>query len=60
MLLASAALNLGRSVTLLVMLGVLAAAEIANAKARKGQPRPALVDAAAGLTVLNVLVATLW
>jgi hypothetical protein len=47
-------------VKLLVMLGVLAAAEIANARARKGQPRPALVDAAAGLTVLNVLVATLW
>lgn len=47
-------------VKLLVMLGVLAAAEIANAKAKKGDARPALVDAAAGLTVLNVLVATLW
>ena len=45
---------------LLVAIAVAACAEIAAARARKGEPKPALVDAAAGLTVLNVLVAVLW
>lgn len=48
------------AVKLLVALGVVASAEIANARARKGQPVPRLVDVAAALTVLNVLVAVLW
>jgi len=48
------------AVKLLVAIAVAACAEIAAARARKGEPKPALVDAAAGLTVLNVLVAVLW
>lgn len=47
-------------VKLLVALVVVAAAEIAAARARKGTPKPTLVDAAGGLGVLNVLVAVLW
>lgn len=47
-------------VKLLVALVVVAAAEIAAARARKGTPKPTLVDAAGGLAVLNVLVAVLW
>ena len=47
-------------VKLLVAIAVAACAEIANARARKGEAKPQLVDAAAGLTVLNVLVAVLW
>ena len=48
------------AVKLLVAIAVAACAEIANARAKKGNPNPTLVDAAAGLTVLNVLVAALW
>ena len=44
----------------LVAVAVAACAEIANARAKKGEGKPALVDAAAGLTVLNVLIAALW
>lgn len=47
-------------VKLLVAIAVAACAEIAAARAKKGESRPQLVDAAAGLTVLNVLVAVLW
>ncbi len=48
------------AVKLIVALAVVACAEIANSKARKGQPRPQLVDVAGVLTVVNVLVAFLW
>lgn len=48
------------AVKLLVAIAVAACAEIAASKERKGEPRPTLVDAAAGLTVLNILVAVLW
>ena len=48
------------AVKLLVAIAVAACAEIAAARARKGEPKPALVDAAAGLTVRNVLVVVLW
>ena len=47
-------------VKLIVALGAVAAAEIAAGRARKGDPKPTLVDAAGALGVLNVLVATLW
>lgn len=47
-------------VKLLVALGAVAAAEIAAARARKGDPKQTLVDAAGGLAILNVLVAVLW
>ena len=47
-------------VKLIVAIAVAACAEIANARAKKGSPAPTLVDAAAGLTVVNVLVAALW
>ena len=47
-------------VKLLVAIAVAACAEIAAAKAKKGELKPALVDAAAGLTVLNIMVAALW
>lgn len=45
---------------LVVALAVMACAEIAAARARKGTGRPVLLDAAAALTVVNVLVAVLW
>jgi hypothetical protein len=45
---------------LVVALAVVACAEIANARTRKGQGQPALTNAAFGLMVLNVLVAVLW
>lgn len=45
---------------LVVALAVVACGEIAAARARKGSAQPVLLDAAAGLTVLNVLVAVLW
>lgn len=48
------------AVKLLVAIAVAACAEIAAGRARKGQGKPELVDAAAGLTVLNVLIAVLW
>ena len=47
-------------VKLVVAIAVVAAAEMANAKAKRGDPRPQLVDAAGALGVLNVLVAVLW
>lgn len=50
-------------IKLLVAIGVAACAEMAAAKARKGGEGAnvgTLVDAAAGLTFLNVLIAVLW
>ena len=47
-------------VKLLVALGVVACAEIANARHRRGEPRLQLVDAAGALTLLNVFIAFLW
>ncbi len=47
-------------VKLLVALGVVAAAEIANARHRRGEPKLQLVDLAGALTILNVFVAFLW
>ena len=47
-------------VKVLVAIGVAACAEIANAKAKRGDLRPVLVNVAAALTILNVLVAALW
>ncbi|MFZ0528990.1 MAG: hypothetical protein WAL91_00465 [Propionicimonas sp.] len=47
-------------VKLVVALAVAACAEIAAARSRKGVDQPALVHAAAGLTLLNVLIAVLW
>ena len=45
---------------LVVALAVVACAEIASARTRKGQGQPVLVNAAFGLMVLNVCVAVLW
>ena len=47
-------------VKFVVAIAVVAAAEMANAKAKRGDHRPTLVDAAGALGVLNVLVAVLW
>ena len=47
-------------VKLLVAIAVVACAEIAAAKERKGQPRPQLVNAAGALALLNVAIAVLW
>ena len=48
-------------VKLLVAIAVVACAEIAAAKERKGDgARPQLVHAAGALALLNVLVAVLW
>ena len=47
-------------VKLLIALGAVAAAEIAVSKAKKGDLRTTLVNAAGALGVLNVLVAALW
>lgn len=47
-------------VKLVVSVAVVAAAEIAAARAKRGEPKPQLVDAAGALGVLNVLVAVLW
>ncbi len=47
-------------VKLLVAVAVVACAEIAAAKERKGQARPQLVNAAGALALLNVAVAVLW
>ncbi len=48
------------AVKLLVALAVAGCAEMARVRAGKGAPTPQLVHAAAGLTVLNVLVAVFW
>jgi hypothetical protein len=48
------------AVKLLVAIGVVACAEIANARHKRGEPKLQLVDAAGALTVLNVFVAFLW
>jgi hypothetical protein len=48
------------AVKAVVGLAVVACAEIANARAKRGQAVVPLVDVAAGLTVLNVVVAVLW
>lgn len=47
-------------VKLVVALAVVACAEIANAKSRKGESQSGLLNAALALTVLNVCVAVLW
>lgn len=47
-------------VKLLVAIAVVACAEIAAAKERKGQARPQLVHAAGALALLNVVIAVLW
>lgn len=46
-------------IKLIVAVTVVGCGEMANAKAKEGDPRPALVTAAAGLTGLNILVAVL-
>ena len=48
------------AVKLIVAIAVVAAAEMAGAKAKRNEHRPQLVDAAGALGVLNVLVAVLW
>lgn len=48
------------AVKLVISVAVVAAAEIAAGKAKKGEAKPQLVDAAGALGVLNVLVAVLW
>jgi len=48
------------AVKLVVALAVVACAEIANARGRKGAPQPLLLHAAAALALLNVLIAVLW
>ncbi len=53
--------NIKITVKLLVAIAVVACAEIAAAKERKGQEaRPQLVTAAGVLALVNVLVAVLW
>lgn len=47
-------------VKLVVALAVAACAEIANAKAKRNEDNATLVNAAFGLTVVNVCVAVLW
>ncbi len=47
-------------VKLLVAVIVVACAEVANAKGRKGEPRPELVTASGALAILNAAVAVLW
>jgi nitrate/nitrite transporter NarK len=48
------------AVKLVIALAVVACAEIARARARKGTPQPVLVNAAAALALVNILVAVLW
>ncbi len=48
------------AVKLLVSLAVVACAEIAAGRARKGAAKPQLVDVAGVLTLVNVLIAFLW
>ena len=47
-------------VKLVVAFAVVALCEMARGKAARGQNNPVLMHVAAGLTVLNVLVATMW
>lgn len=47
-------------VKLLVALAVVACAEIANARHKRGESKLQLVDAAGALTLLNVFIAVLW
>ena len=47
-------------VKLLVAIAVAACAEIAAAKAKKGDGRPQLVTAAGALALLNTAIAVLW
>lgn len=47
-------------VKLLVALAVAACAEIANARRKRGEPNPTLVNAAGALAVLNTAIAVLW
>ena len=47
-------------VKLLVALAVAACAEIANARQKRGEPNPTLVNAAGALAVLNTAIAVLW
>ena len=47
-------------VKLLIAIAVAACAEIAAAKAKKGDARPQLVTAAGGLAILNAAIAVLW
>lgn len=54
-------LNMAKiGVKLVVALAAVAAAEIANVRQRKATPAPRLVDLAAILAVINVMVAVLW
>ncbi len=48
------------TIKLLVALAVVACAEMASVKARKGEPHATLVNAAGALALLNVGVAVLW
>lgn len=52
--------NVKIGVKLLVALAVVACAEIARARTKKGTDQPALVNAAFALALVNVLVAVLW
>lgn len=47
-------------VKLLVALAVAACAEIANARQKRGEPNPTLVNAAGALALLNTAIAVLW
>lgn len=47
-------------VKLLVALAVVACAEIANARQKRGEANPTLVNAAGALAVLNAAIAALW
>lgn len=47
-------------VKLLVALAVVACAEIANARQKRGEGNPTLVNAAGALAVLNAAIAALW
>ena len=52
--------NIKIGVKLVVALAVVACAEIARSREKKGTPQPALVNAAFALALVNVLVAVLW
>ena len=47
-------------VKLVVALAVAACAEIGNARQKRGEANPTLVNAAGGLALLNTAVAALW
>lgn len=58
---AGADVNMAKiAVKLAVALGAVACAEIGYVRQNKGTPAPRLVDAAAVLAVINVMVAVLW